>query len=78
MAMSRGLLERYRLEIQNLRGQLDDQIRLQAEREEKLMEKEAEDRHKDQMVEMVRLVLGELQEALSAEPGRIAWRPTVE
>ena len=51
-AMSRGLLERYRLEIQNLRGQLDDQIRLQAEREEKLMEKEAEDRHKDQMVEM--------------------------
>ena len=51
-AASRGLLEHYRLEIQNLRGQLDDQNRLQAEREEKVMEKEAEDRHRDQLLEM--------------------------
>ena len=51
-AASRGLLERYRLEIQNLRTQLEGQAAVQAEKEEKQIEKDAEDRHKDQLLEM--------------------------
>ena len=51
-AGSRVLLERYRMEIQNLRGQLEGQVRAQHEREEKQLEKEAEQRHEEQMLEM--------------------------
>ena len=51
-AASRGLLERYRHEIQTLRGQLETQAAVQAEKEEKQIEKDAEDRHKDQLLEM--------------------------
>ena len=47
-----GLLERYRSEIQNLRSQLDGQQKVAAEKEEKQMEKEAEQRHEEQMLEM--------------------------
>lgn len=49
---SRGLLERYRMEIQTLRGQLEGQGRLQAEKEEKQLEKDADHRHEEQMLEM--------------------------
>ena len=49
---SRGLLERYRLEIQSLRGQLDTQAKIMTEKEEKQMEKEAVERHQDQLLEM--------------------------
>jgi centromeric protein E len=51
-AGSRVLLERYRMEIQNLRGQLDKQAQVQSEKEEKQLEKEAEQRHEEQMLEM--------------------------
>lgn len=47
-----GLLERYRTEIQNLRTQLDGQQKVTIEKEEKQMEKEAEQRHEEQMLEM--------------------------
>lgn len=47
-----GLLERYRAEIQNLRTQLDGQHKSAAEKEERQMEKEAEQRHEEQMLEM--------------------------
>lgn len=47
-----GLLERYRSEIQNLRGQLEGQQKAQVEKEEKQLEKEAEQRHEEQMLEM--------------------------
>jgi centromeric protein E len=47
-----GLLERYRSEIQNLRGQLEGQQKIQVEKEEKQLEKEAEQRHEEQMLEM--------------------------
>ncbi|KAJ5899824.1 hypothetical protein N7495_004568 [Penicillium taxi] len=55
-AGSRVLLERYRLEIQTLRGQLDSQAQAQAEKElkwdEHQYEKEAQARHEEQMLEM--------------------------
>ncbi|EED21735.1 kinesin family protein (KipA), putative [Talaromyces stipitatus ATCC 10500] len=53
---SRVLLERYRMEIQSLRAQLENQSKTQAENdmkmEEERMEKEAEARHEEQMLEM--------------------------
>lgn len=51
-AGSRVLLERYRMEIQSLRSQLESQNRSQEEREERQLEKEAEQRHEEQMLEM--------------------------
>ncbi|KAI9792072.1 MAG: hypothetical protein M1816_003054 [Peltula sp. TS41687] len=51
-AASRVLLERYRMEIQELRGQLDDQAREKREAEETIKEKEAAQRHEEQMLEM--------------------------
>lgn len=55
-AGSRVLLERYRMEIQALRGQLESQTKAQAEKELKLeeqqLEKEAQTRHEEQMLEM--------------------------
>ncbi|KLJ08879.1 centromeric protein E [Blastomyces silverae] len=55
-AGSRVLLERYRMEIQSLRSQLDGQAKVQNEKEEmqeqKMLEKEAENRHEEQMLEM--------------------------
>jgi centromeric protein E len=47
-----GLLERYRTEIQTLRAQLEGQQKSAAEKEEKQIEKEAEQRHEEQMLEM--------------------------
>lgn len=53
---SRVLLERYRMEIQTLRGQLDTQAKDQAEKEmkweEQQYEKEAQARHEEQVLEM--------------------------
>ncbi|KAL3463763.1 P-loop containing nucleoside triphosphate hydrolase protein [Aspergillus heterothallicus] len=55
-AGSRVLLERYRMEIQALRGQLENQTKVQAEKEMKLeeqkLEQEAHERHEEQMLEM--------------------------
>lgn len=51
-AGSRVLLERYRMEIQSLRSQLDSQSRSQEEKEERQFEKEAEQRHEEQMLEI--------------------------
>jgi centromeric protein E len=55
-AGSRVLLERYRMEIQGLRTQLENQSKTQAENEvqmeEKQFEKEAETRHEEQMLEI--------------------------
>ncbi|KAL2783895.1 kinesin motor domain-containing protein [Aspergillus keveii] len=55
-AGSRVLLERYRMEIQALRGQLESQTKVQAEKEMKLeeqkLEQEAHERHEEQMLEM--------------------------
>ncbi|OAX83442.1 hypothetical protein ACJ72_02189 [Emergomyces africanus] len=55
-AGSRVLLERYRMEIQSLRTQLEGQAKAQNDkeekREEKVLEKEAENRHEEQMLEM--------------------------
>ncbi|KAL4933599.1 putative kinesin family protein (KipA) [Aspergillus undulatus] len=55
-AGSRVLLERYRMEIQALRGQLESQTKVQAEKELKLeeqkLEQEAHERHEEQMLEM--------------------------
>jgi centromeric protein E len=47
-----GLLERYRAEIQSLRAQLEGQQKVAVEKEEKQLEKEAEQRHEEQMLEM--------------------------
>ncbi|KAI9745448.1 MAG: hypothetical protein M1818_000982 [Claussenomyces sp. TS43310] len=49
---ARVLLERYRMEIQELRGQLDGQAKAKVEEDEKEREKEAEIRHEEQMLEM--------------------------
>ncbi|KFY24071.1 hypothetical protein V493_05464 [Pseudogymnoascus sp. VKM F-4281 (FW-2241)] len=49
---ARVLLERYRLEIQDLRGQLDGQAKSKDDEEESKREKEAELRHEEQMLEM--------------------------
>lgn len=46
------LLERYRMEILNLRNQLENQSKSQAEREDKHHEKQAQLRHEEQMLEM--------------------------
>ncbi|PGH01280.1 centromeric protein E [Blastomyces parvus] len=55
-AGSRVLLERYRMEIQTLRSQLEGQAKVQNEKEEmweqKMLEKEAANRHEEQMLEM--------------------------
>ncbi|KAL5047485.1 hypothetical protein BDW71DRAFT_196890 [Aspergillus fruticulosus] len=55
-AGSRVLLERYRIEIQALRCQLENQTKVQAEKELKLeeqkLEQEAQERHEEQMLEM--------------------------
>lgn len=51
-AGSRVLLERYRMEIQNLRGQLEGQNKAQEDKEERQLEKEAKQRHEEQMLEM--------------------------
>ncbi|KAL8936078.1 MAG: hypothetical protein Q9216_005121 [Gyalolechia sp. 2 TL-2023] len=51
-AGSRVLLERYRVEIQSLRQQLEGQGKAQPDVEEKKWEKEAEQRHEEQMLEM--------------------------
>lgn len=64
---SRGLLEKYRMEIQKLRAQLNGQVKVQYEREEKQLEQEAEQRHEEQMLEMqlARTALKERIEHLS-------------
>ena len=49
---ARVLLERYRMEILELRGQLDGQQKAKTEDDEKEREKEAEARHEEQMLEM--------------------------
>lgn len=49
---ARVLLERYRLEIQELRGQLEGQAKSKDDEEESKREKEAELRHEEQMLEM--------------------------
>ncbi|KAL9612873.1 MAG: hypothetical protein Q9167_002557 [Letrouitia subvulpina] len=51
-AGSKVLLERYRMEIQSLRHQLDVQGKAQSEADDKRLEKEAEQRHEEQMLEM--------------------------
>ncbi|KAL9603366.1 MAG: hypothetical protein Q9219_001228 [cf. Caloplaca sp. 3 TL-2023] len=51
-AGSKVLLERYRMEIQSLRQQLDSQGKAQHEAKEKKLEKEAEQRHEEQMLEI--------------------------
>jgi centromeric protein E len=49
---ARVLLERYRMEIQELRGQLEGQAKDKSDEDEKVREKEAEQRHEEQMLEM--------------------------
>ena len=49
---ARVLLERYRMEILELRGQLEGQAKAKADDDEKEREKEAEQRHEEQMLEM--------------------------
>ena len=49
---ARVLLERYRMEILELRGQLDGQAKAKQEDDEREREKEAEQRHEEQMLEM--------------------------
>lgn len=51
-AGTRGLLERYRIEIQNLKTQLERAARDQTGKEEKKLEKESQQRHEEQMLEM--------------------------
>ena len=51
-AGSKVLLERYRMEILNLRNQLENQSKSNIEREEKHLEKQAQQRHEEQMLEM--------------------------
>ena len=55
-AGSRVLLERYRMEIQSLRGQLENHAKVQAEKESSLdeqkFEREAHTRHEEQLLEM--------------------------
>lgn len=47
-----GLLERYRNEITTLRSQLETQQKAQMDKDEKQLEREAEQRHEEQMLEM--------------------------
>jgi centromeric protein E len=49
---ARVLLERYRMEILELRSQLDGQAKAKIDDDEKEREKEAEQRHEEQMLEM--------------------------
>ena len=49
---SRGLLERYRTEIKELQQQLKQQNQIQLEKEEKQLEKDAQTRHNDQLLEL--------------------------
>ncbi len=49
---ARVLLERYRMEILELRGQLDGQTKSKDDDDEREREKEAEQRHEEQMLEM--------------------------
>jgi centromeric protein E len=49
---ARVLLERYRMEILELRSQLEGQTKEKADDDEKEREKEAEQRHEEQMLEM--------------------------
>ncbi|KAE8452191.1 hypothetical protein EG329_001658 [Mollisiaceae sp. DMI_Dod_QoI] len=49
---ARVLLERYRMEILELRGQLEGQAKAKSEDDEREREKEAEQRHEEQMLEM--------------------------
>jgi centromeric protein E len=51
-AASRALLERYRMEIQELRSQLENQAKEKRDEEEKYREKEVAQRHEEQMLEM--------------------------
>ena len=51
-AGSKALLDRYRTEIAQLRGQLETQSKAHAEREEKHLEARAQQRHEEQMLEM--------------------------
>lgn len=51
-AASRALLEQYRMEIQSLRGQLEGQAKNQSDMEERRLEKESQQRHEEQMLEM--------------------------
>jgi centromeric protein E len=51
-AASGALLEQYRMEIQGLRSQLDKQMKQQAEKDEKLMEKEEKQRHGETLLDM--------------------------
>ena len=49
---SRVLLERYRMEIESLRAQLENQVKVLAEKEEKQLEMKAEQRHGERMLEI--------------------------
>ncbi|KAH8676691.1 kinesin motor domain-containing protein [Tricladium varicosporioides] len=49
---ARVLLERYRMEIQDLRSQLESQAKNKDDADEEKREKEAEQRHEEQMLEM--------------------------
>ena len=51
-SVNSGLLERYRTEITNLRAQLEGQQKSAVEKEERQIEKAAEQRHEEQMLEM--------------------------
>ena len=51
-SVNSGLLERYRAEIASLRSQLEGQQKTAFDKEEKQLEKEAQQRHEDQMLEM--------------------------
>ena len=51
-AASRGLLDRYRAEIQTLKQQLDHQNQVQLEKEEEQIEKDAKIRRNDQLLEL--------------------------
>ena len=51
-AASRALLDRYRMEIQGLRHQLETQAKEKREEDERLREKEVTQRHEEQMLEM--------------------------
>ncbi len=51
-SVNAGLLERYRAEIANLRSQLEIQQKASVEKDEKQIEKDAEQRHEEQMLEM--------------------------
>ena len=51
-AASGALLERYRMEIQDLRGQLEKQTREQAEKEERILEEKEKQRHGETLLDM--------------------------